>query len=164
MLDRLPYELVRRILDEAHPPFAASSSDSPSTAASRTRLRFLGGVERTCKNVQVAAHDLLWHSVWIRPVAASAKQLDRILTQGSGEGDLARVLNYERFEKPKNDEEVACVGLEVVTSAVGKMHKLVEISLRQNVKGGVVDLAGFFKRQCALSSPFSSLAQREGRR
>ncbi|GAA5847679.1 hypothetical protein JCM9279_004979 [Rhodotorula babjevae] len=147
MLDRLPYELTRRILDEAHPPLASSSSDSPSTSDSRTRLRFLANVERTCKSVQVAAHDLLWHSVWIQPAFALAKQLDRILDQNRDECSLVRVLNFAHHDKRTTGRK-SRVKLASVMQALGKMDNVVEISLRQRVENGTVDFAELLKRQC----------------
>ncbi|GAA5893266.1 hypothetical protein JCM8208_004392 [Rhodotorula glutinis] len=145
MLDRLPYELIRRILDEAHPPFANSSSDSPFTAASHARLRFLSNVERTCKSVQGVAHDLLWHTVWIRP-ASSAKQLDRLLDPNRGESSRVRVFNLARHVERMASTR-PWINRASVTQALSKVDKVVEISLR-GFEGGTVDFGELLQRQC----------------
>ncbi|KPV72169.1 uncharacterized protein RHOBADRAFT_56000 [Rhodotorula graminis WP1] len=150
MFDRLPYELLRRILDETHPPLAASSFDSPHAATLRPRLAFLGSVERVSKVVQVVAHELLWHALWIRPVMASFMDLDRILDPACDGRDLVRVLNYERHDKSQAAIRVP-VELATVMQALSQMHKVVEISLRQPYPGGKLLFPELLKRQCLRS-------------
>ncbi|BGP47432.1 hypothetical protein JCM10450v2_003284 [Rhodotorula kratochvilovae] len=92
--------------------------------------RSLIACQLVCKSLKDVAHKLLWERVWYRPEVSS--QVDHLVTADGGEGGLVRTFEFERVK-----DTPECVDL---IDTIRKMPGLVELSIRQNIDGGELDL------------------------
>ncbi|GAA5912188.1 hypothetical protein JCM8208_000927 [Rhodotorula glutinis] len=146
MLDLLPVELIRRILDLAHP--APSARAASFVEAVHRRQHFLGTAQAVSTTLKDIARELLWSTVHY--CEGATEQLEHLVSTGGkgDEGQLVRTLDYQRPEQLLWSLPVAVAGSVALSDALSQMSNLVRLELNQNGHDNKLDLGVVARLDC----------------